>query len=89
MRKLILIAAVPALVAFGAAASPDASKAPGADWMSVSQIAQKFEGMGYRIREINVDDGVYEIDATDANGARIEIKAHPVTGEIVRQGDDD
>lgn len=66
--------------------------APRSQWMSIGEVARKFESMGYTIREIEVDDGVYEVDGTDANGLRVEAYVHPVTGEILprrpRRGDD-
>lgn len=74
------------LFAVGAAsaqtAKPDASKsAPHAGWMSVDAIVVKLEKQGYVVREIEIDDSVYEVEAVDRNGARVETDLDPSTGE--------
>jgi hypothetical protein len=55
-----------------------------ADWMSISQIIKKIEGNGYKVREVEMDDGLYEISAVDANGMRVQADFNPATGEPVR-----
>ncbi len=62
---------------------------PRDQWLSVSQIAAKLEAMGYQIREIETEDGVYEVEAVDKNGQRVEAYVHPATGEILKQEEDD
>jgi len=98
MRKTVLIAtATAAAFALGgagiAAASDDDGyrddrlglrvDAPRAEWMSIGDVAAKIESMGYTVREIEVDDGVYEVEGFDANGLKVEAYVHPVTGEIL------
>lgn len=61
---------------------------PAEEWMSVSAVAQKLEGMGYTVREIDRERNVYEVEATDANGLRLEAHVDPRTGDIVGQDDD-
>lgn len=56
---------------------------PRDQWLSVSEVVQKIEAKGYKIREIEADDGVYEFEAIDSAGARVEGHAHPGTGEIL------
>lgn len=56
---------------------------PRDQWLSATEVAQKIEAAGMKVREIEADDGVYEFEATDASGARIEGHAHPATGEIL------
>lgn len=52
-------------------------------WLSASEVVQKLEAKGLKVREIEADDGAYEFEATDASGARIEGHAHPATGEVL------
>ncbi|MGE3148088.1 MAG: PepSY domain-containing protein [Pseudorhodoplanes sp.] len=59
----------------------DSTHASRAGWMSVSAIVTKLEGQGYTVREIELDDGVYEVKAIDRNGARVEADLDPSTGE--------
>ena len=57
----------------------------GAKWMTIDQAAAKARAHGYRdIREVERDDGCWEVYATDKNGYRVEVYMHPVTGRIVK-----
>ena len=99
MRKTLLIAAAlaaaaPALAPAFASEDRDESTrlrvdAPRSEWMSVSEIAAMMEQRGYTVREIEAERGAYEVEATDANGLRVEALVHPVTGEILPYGEDD
>lgn len=62
----------------------NAPGAPNADWMSMSEIVAKVEDRGYRVHEVEIDDGLYEVKATDANGMRVEADLDPKTGDPVR-----
>jgi hypothetical protein len=56
--------------------------------MSVAALAQKLEAQGYTVREIERDDGYYEVEMTDANGLRVEAYLDPRTGDPVDWDDD-
>ena len=56
-----------------------------ADWISIADLATRIEAMGYRIREIEVERGLYDVDMIDANGMRVEGYFDPMTGEQVRR----
>jgi len=56
---------------------------PRDQWLPVSEVVQKIEAKGYKIHEIEADDGMYEFEAIDSSGARVEGHAHPATGEIL------
>ena len=62
---------------------------PRDQWLSIAEISKKLADQGYDIRKIKSDDGVYEVDAIDKAGARIEAYVHPVTGEILEFEIDD
>ena len=89
MKKTFLLAAVaaaPLALAFPALASDDDARCPeiAADqWMSIAEVEGKLNAMGYQVREIERDDNCYEVEGTDANGARFEAYVNPVTGAIV------
>ena len=96
MRKSLLTVAALAAAAGAALASDDRddrrqplTDAPRAEWMSVGQVAQQLEAQGYVIREIDTERGAYEVEATDANGMRVEAHVHPVTGAILPYGEED
>ncbi|MDP6707036.1 MAG: PepSY domain-containing protein [Alphaproteobacteria bacterium] len=87
MRKISTIAAaivfattVPAL-----ASSDDASCRQKADGqpLSIQEIKDKVASMGYEVGDVEHDDGCVEVHATDRDGTRLELKMHPVTGQVV------
>lgn len=56
---------------------------PRAEWMSPAQVTDKLVAAGYRVTEIEADDGAYEVELVDKNGTRIEGHVHPATGELL------
>jgi hypothetical protein len=94
MRALILapIFALSLAAAMPAVADPAPGarlNVPQADWLSPAQISEKLSGKGYRVTEIEVDDGAYEVDLVDKNGTKIEGHVHPATGELLMGYDAD
>jgi len=65
-----------------------ARSVPAEEWMSVSAVAGKLEGQGYIVREIEREDGAYEVELTDADGMRTEAHVDPRTGDVLRRDDD-
>lgn len=61
---------------------------PRDQWLSPAQISEKLAGQGYKVTEIESDDGTYEVDLVDKNGTRIETHVHPATGELLVGYDD-
>jgi len=61
---------------------------PRDQWLSPSQISEKLSAQGYKVSEIETDDGTYEVDLVDKNGTRIEEHVHPATGELLVGYDD-
>lgn len=87
--KLLLAAAGLALsasVAFADAANR--LNVPRGEWLSVAQVTEKLQAQGYTVREIESDDGAYEVELTSKDGLRIETHVHPATGEIMNGYDD-
>ena len=58
-------------------------------WLSPTQITEKLDQKGYKVTEIEVDDGAYEVEMTDKNGVRIDAHIQPETGELLTGYDDD
>jgi hypothetical protein len=88
MRKVLIL---PVLAAALAAAAPamaddDYRGGPGVprdQWLSASDAIQKLAAQGYKVTEIEADDGTYEFEATNSSGARVEGHAHPATGDVI------
>ena len=93
MKKLLLAATamVPLAFAVPALADDDHAGCPevAADqWMSIADVAGKLSAMGYEVQEIEREDSCYEVEGTDANGARFEAYVNPQTGAIVSDDED-
>jgi hypothetical protein len=52
-------------------------------WMSEAQIRERATALGIEVREVDIDDGCYEIEGRNKDGRRIEVRFHPETGEQV------
>lgn len=91
MRKTAIALAV--LGAF-AAATPALAwtgnrlNVPAEKWMSPAELKANLKDQGYDVREIEADDGAYEVEMIDKDGTRIEAHIHPETGEILKNYDD-
>lgn len=91
MKKLLAASALS--LAFVAPALADDDyvgrlNVPRDQWLSVSEVIQKLEGQGYKVREVEVDDGAYEFEGITASGVRVEGHVHPATGELLKGYDD-
>lgn len=93
MRKFL----IPTLLSLALLAAPAMAHAdrdggqrlnvPQDQWLAPAEIADKLSGQGYKVYEIEVDDGAYEVEMTK-NGTRMEAHVHPATGEILVGYDD-
>lgn len=59
-----------------------------ADWLSIAEVASGLTARGYRVEEIELDDGRYEVEVRTPNGREMELKVDPRTGRIVDRDDD-
>jgi hypothetical protein len=85
---LLTLAAAP-LAASAAYASPSCGNAPQSSWMSLKDIEAKATAMGYKVRQVKIEDGCYEIYALDKDGKRVEAYLNPVTADVVETKVDD
>jgi hypothetical protein len=94
--RAYLIVPVLALT-LGAAAVPAAAdddfkfnrlNVPREQWLAPTQIAEKLAAQGYKVTEIEADDGAYEVEMVDKNGVRVEGHVHPATAELLVGYDD-
>lgn len=99
MRKIatrfILPAAAAAALALGiaqaqtpapaAAQAPAAASTTAALQLTLRDIYDRMEAAGYRdIREIEWDDGHFEVKASNAQGQRVKLDVNATTGAIER-----
>jgi hypothetical protein len=76
---LIVGASVPA-----SASSDDCRHLPRAEWRPMEDAIAAVRAKGYDIREVERDDGCYEVKATGKSGEKVELYLDPGTLEIVR-----
>lgn len=90
MRRIALATAFAATtlgLGTAAMATDDSSKrlnVPAAEWKSEAEVKDRLVSAGYTVREIETDDGAYEVDVIDKDGVRMELHVHPATGELLR-----
>jgi len=89
--KIAPVAALAVLVAgFGAgvvtpaaADSPRCHPAAGQPSLAIDAVIAKAEALGYSVHETKMSKGCWKVEGYDRNGAEIEIRFHPTTGEVV------
>ena len=94
MRKILLTtvlalgaaaAVAPALAGAGKDALHDHCQvAPGEVRLPAEAIRKTLEDLGYQVGRLKLDDGCYEAQAANDTGIPIEVRYHPVTGELVQ-----
>ena len=88
MKKLLSGLAVLGL-AVSAPALVHAQTATNAE-LDAKQIIAKLEAAGYtRIHDVEKDDGIWEVEATNSAGQRVELDVDPVSGNVLREEPDD
>lgn len=94
MRKMIVLTTTAAFLAGATAAIAGDDtvgkrlNVPRDQWLSASQIVEKLSAQGYSVKEVEVDDGGYEVEMTK-DGVRYDANVHPATGEVLTAHDDD
>jgi hypothetical protein len=89
MKKLLTGIAVLGLAASAPALFAQSQTATNAE-LDAKQIITKLESAGYtHIQDIEKDDGVWEVEATNTAGERVELEVDPVSGNVVREEPDD
>lgn len=73
--RTTLLAAATAFATTGIAQAQDALTAP--------QVRAQLEAQGFtHIHDVSFDDGMWEADATSADGKRVELRLDPRTGTV-------
>lgn len=92
MRKFLIVPLLSIAAASAGVALADEQfqiDAPRDQWLTIAQVVEKLTSQGYEVREVEMDDGVYEVEATTSDGRRIDAYVHPVTAEILKEEEDD
>lgn len=86
MTKFITAAAIAAVALTSTAHAQSISTRPEPTAVSV---AQSLTGQGYRVLEIERDDGQYEVKAIASNGQCVELDVNGRSGDVIRSKSDD
>ncbi|WP_398465816.1 PepSY domain-containing protein [Tardiphaga sp.] len=54
--------------------------------MSIDKAIEKAEALGYAVKKAKRSKGCWEVEGFDRNGAEIEIRIDPSSGEVVKPG---
>ncbi|HWM80482.1 MAG TPA: PepSY domain-containing protein [Pseudolabrys sp.] len=91
MRPMTTIAAAALIVATGAgatgAALADSVRCPAVaaqQWMPIEKVIERAEALGYSVHETKRSKGCWKVEGYDRNGAEIEIRFDPSSGEVVK-----
>lgn len=52
--------------------------------MSIEKAIEKAETLGYAVKKAKRSKGCWEVEGFDRNGAEIEIRIDPMSGEVVK-----
>lgn len=52
-------------------------------WMSRQQVMEKAGKLGIDVREIEIDDGCYDVEGRFRDGRRVELRLHPENGATI------
>ena len=61
----------------------DDCSVPMAEWQPREAVAKLAESKGWKVRRIKIDDGCYEVDASDPSGRRFEATLQPATLDVI------
>ena len=89
MKLTVIGALAAALIAAPIVAAPAFAQAQAQTWLSVSDVESRLTAQGFRVLEVERDDGHFEVQAYESNGNCVELDVHRSTGEIIRTKRDD
>jgi hypothetical protein len=72
----------------GAADTPPCTTEPRSKWQQRQSVRAQIQALGYKVVEIEVENGCYAIEVRDRNGKELDLYVDPVSGKIVRQEED-
>jgi len=70
MKSLFALTALAVAVASPALAADKCSNAPKSQWQPKSALESQLHADGYKVRQIKIESGCYEVYATDRDGKR-------------------
>lgn len=84
LPALIIAVAATAATTSAAQAADKCAYVPRERWIPIDQAIRKAESLGYDVRQVEPDDGCWEVEGFDKNGAKIKLYLDPASGEVVK-----
>ncbi len=81
MKTTIIISA--AALGLGTALAVHAAETPSADVLPPTYIVHQLVGLGYDVREVEFEDGVYEAEVRNAEGKIVDVEIDPISGALL------
>ncbi|MCB2093382.1 MAG: PepSY domain-containing protein [Rhodobacteraceae bacterium] len=89
MKRTLPLFALLAVLPASVALAGDDCRVPQADWQPRQAVLKVAEENGWTVREIDIDDGCYEVEARTREGREIEARLDPKTLQVVEMEYDD
>lgn len=89
MKTRFVLAATALIIGTSVAVADPVNRlnVPRDQWLAPAQITEKLSAQGYKVLEIESDDGAYEVEMIK-DGVRLDTHVHPATAEIMPGYDD-
>jgi hypothetical protein len=81
MKRIALLTAIVIATTSPALAAGKCSAAPKSKWQSQSKLETQLQSEGLKVRQIKVENGCYEVYATDKSGKRANMAFNAETLE--------
>jgi hypothetical protein len=81
MKRIALVTAVVMATTSPALAAGKCSTAPKSMWQSQAKLETQLQSSGFKVRQIKVENGCYEVYATDKSGKRANMAFNAQTLE--------
>ncbi|MCC6847005.1 MAG: PepSY domain-containing protein [Deltaproteobacteria bacterium] len=86
MTRTTYAAMLAGLLSLTLVTAPRAMDAGRSHILAPQEIVRQLEDAGYKnVHDVELDDGVYEADATSRAGVPVDLEIDPLTGRVLRE----
>lgn len=90
MKIAAVVLATALCVGWGSAAfagGPRCAPVAAQNWMPIEKAVARAQSLGYMVRKTKRSKGCWKIEGYDRNGAKVEFRLDPASGEVVKPRD--
>jgi len=85
MKTKLIAAALLITAASTALADDRCTTEPRNKWLGTNDMKTRVEQTGLTVQRLETDDGCYEVHGVRANGDRVKLTLHPVSGAVMEE----